>query len=55
MTNLMRIYKDLSQVFGSDDEFSRKIRTYEYNLLKSSYNKYSKREQLPYTERRALV
>ena len=39
---------DLSQVYGNDDSLSRKLRTYKNGLLKTSYNKYSKREQLPY-------
>ncbi len=35
-------------VYGSDASTSRKLRTYKEGLLKTSYNKYSKREHLPY-------
>ncbi len=39
---------DLSVVYGSDESFGKQIRTYKHGLLKTSYNKYSKREHLPY-------
>jgi peroxidase len=47
---LVTSWVDLSLVYGNDAKMNREVRTFKNGKLKTSYNKYSKREQLPYRD-----
>ena len=46
----MTSWLDLSLVYGNDAKINKRVRTFKYGKLRTSRNKYTKQEQLPYRD-----